>query len=92
MHAAVLYNRDRRFAGLMLDALRRDTGVIIADNEPYFVSDATDYTVPRHAEARNLPYVEIEIRQDLLLDAAGQAAWVERISSGLQIAAQGFDF
>jgi len=24
MHAAILYNRDRRFAGLVLDALRRE--------------------------------------------------------------------
>jgi predicted N-formylglutamate amidohydrolase len=52
MHAAVLYNRDRRFAGLMLDMLRRETELVIADNEPYFVSDETDYTIPRHAEAR----------------------------------------
>jgi len=35
MHAAVLYNRDRRFAGLVLDMLRRETGLSIADNEPY---------------------------------------------------------
>src|SRR5450631_1860695 len=46
MHAAVLYNRDRRFAGLTLDALRRDASLLIADNEPYFVSDETDYTIP----------------------------------------------
>jgi hypothetical protein len=72
MHAAVLYNRDRRFAGLLLDALRRETGLIIADNQPYFVSDATDYTIPRHAEARGLPHVEIEIRQDLVTSAPGR--------------------
>ena len=73
MHAAVLYNRDRRFAGLVLDALRREPDLIIADNEPYFVSDETDYTIPRHGEARGLPHVEIEIRQDLMTDAAGQS-------------------
>ena len=52
MHAAILYNRDRRFAGMMLAALRRHPGLIIADNEPYFVSDETDFTIPRHGEAR----------------------------------------
>ena len=72
MHAAVLYNRDRRFAGLMLDMLRRVDRLQIGDNEPYFVSDETDYTIPNHGEARGLPHVEIEIRQDLLLDEAGQ--------------------
>jgi predicted N-formylglutamate amidohydrolase len=84
MHAAILYNRDRRFAGLMLQMLRRDAALIIGDNEPYFVSDATDYTIPRHAEARALPHVEIEIRQDLIGDAAGQHEWAARISKALQ--------
>jgi predicted N-formylglutamate amidohydrolase len=83
MHAAVLYNRDRRFAGLMLDALRREPGLIVADNEPYFVSDATDYTIPHHGEARGLPHVEIEIRQDLLRDSAGQEDWAKRIRRAL---------
>jgi predicted N-formylglutamate amidohydrolase len=84
MHAAVLYNRDRRFAGLMLEGLRREAGLIIADNQPYFVSDETDYTIPRHGEARALPHVEIEIRQDLVGDDAGQAQWARRITHALQ--------
>jgi predicted N-formylglutamate amidohydrolase len=88
MHAAILYNRDRRFAGLVLDRLRRETDLLIADNEPYFVSDATDYTIPRHGEARGLPHVEIEIRQDLLLDEAGQTAWAQRITQALRDAEQ----
>jgi len=84
MHAAILYNRDRRFAGLMLERLRRDARLRVADNEPYFVSDETDYTIPRHGEARGLPHVEIELRQDLVADEAGQAEWAERISHALQ--------
>ncbi len=86
MHAAVLHNRDRRFATLVLDALRAEPGLIVAENEPYFLSDATDYTVPRHAEARGLPHVEIEIRQDLLTDPAGCAAWAARITRALRTA------
>jgi predicted N-formylglutamate amidohydrolase len=83
MHAAILYNRDRRFAGLTLDALRAEAGLIVADNEPYFVSDATDYTIPVHGEARSLPHVEIEIRQDLLMSAAGQGEWAARVVGAL---------
>ncbi len=86
MHGAVLYNRDRRFAGLVLDMLRREPGLIFGDNEPYFVSDDTDYTIPRHGEARGLPHVEIEIRQDLVTDEAGQAAWAARVASALTAA------
>ena len=84
MHAAVLYNRDRRFAGVVLDMLRRERHLIIADNEPYFVSDETDYTIPHHAEARSLLHVEIEIRQDLVSDEAGQTEWAARIARVLQ--------
>ena len=84
MHAAVLYNRDRRFAGLVLEALRRETGLRIADNEPYFVSDATDYTIPHHAEARRLAHVEIEVRQDLVSGEAGQQEWGLRIAAALE--------
>jgi predicted N-formylglutamate amidohydrolase len=90
MHAAILYNRDRRFAGLMLDMLRREQDLVVGDNEPYFVSDETDYTVPHHAEARGLPYVEIEIRQDLILDEEGQSQWARRIVRALQDAENAF--
>lgn len=90
MHAAVLYNRDRRFAGRVLDMLRRETDLSIADNEPYFVSDETDYTIPHHGEARSLPHVEIEIRQDLVSDEAGQAEWARRIARALQDAERTF--
>jgi predicted N-formylglutamate amidohydrolase len=91
MHAAVLYNRDRRFAGLVLEMLRRDGDLIVADNEPYFVSDETDYTIPHHAEARALPHVEIEIRQDLVGDDKGQTDWAARIARALQDALKEFD-
>jgi predicted N-formylglutamate amidohydrolase len=84
MHAAVLYNRDRRFAGHALEALRREPGLVIGDNEPYFLSDATDYTIPHHAEARGLLHVEIEVRQDLVSDAPGQRAWAHRLSAILR--------
>ena len=90
MHAAVLYNRDRRFAALLLEMLRREAELTITENEPYFVSDATDFTIPRHAEARGLPYVEIEIRQDLLADEAAQTEWARRISGALRDAERSF--
>jgi predicted N-formylglutamate amidohydrolase len=90
MHAAILYNRDRRFAGLTLEALRQEAGLVVADNEPYFVSDATDYTIPVHGEARGLPHVEIEVRQDLLATPGGQKEWAARIATALRAAQQQF--
>jgi predicted N-formylglutamate amidohydrolase len=88
MHAAVLYNRDRRLAAHMLDSLRRESGLVIGDNEPYAVNDETDYSVRWHGEARALAHVELEIRQDLILDAAGQNEWGERIARALRCARQ----
>ena len=90
MHAAILYNRDRRFAGLVLESLRREDHLVVGDNEPYFVSDETDYAIPRHGEARGLPHVEIEIRQDLIGDETGQCAWAVRITRALQEAERAF--
>jgi len=90
MHAAILYNRDTRFARYMLHYLRRDTGCVIAENEPYFLSDTTDYTIPIHAETRGLPYVEIEIRQDLVSTAEGQSEWAEHIRRALTASLQAF--
>jgi len=89
MHAAVLYEHDRRFAAIVLEILRRNEKLIIAENEPYLVQ-LTHYTVPHHAEARQLPYVELEIRQDLVTDEAGQAEWAHRIAGALQEAERAY--
>jgi predicted N-formylglutamate amidohydrolase len=83
MHAAVLYEHDRRFASIVLEMLRRNQGLLIAENEPYLVQ-LTHYTVPHHAESHGLPYVELEIRQDLVTNEPGQAEWAHRIADALQ--------
>ena len=44
----------------------------IGDNEPYAMDDV-DYTAFRHGRDRGLPFVELEVRQDLLLDDGGRA-------------------
>ena len=83
MHLVVrwkLFNRDRRFAHILARLLRAEGGLVIGENEPYAVTDLTDYTVPVHAERRGLPYVEIEIRQDLVAGLAGQAVWADRLA------------
>jgi predicted N-formylglutamate amidohydrolase len=85
-HAAVLYNRDARLALPLFELLNAEDGLVVGDNEPYRVTDLTDYTVPVHGEGRGLPYVEIEIRQDQIAEPAGQAAWAERLARVLPAA------
>ncbi|MFT4247955.1 MAG: N-formylglutamate amidohydrolase [Pseudomonas sp.] len=82
-HAGVLYNRDGRLAHALRAALQAE-GLVVGDNQPYAVSDASDYAVPVHAEARGLVHVELEIRQDLIADEAGQHAWARRLARLLE--------
>jgi predicted N-formylglutamate amidohydrolase len=79
-HAGVLYNRDPRFAHLFMALLKREAGFVIGDNEPYNVTDASDYTIPVHGERRGLHHVAIEIRQDLIDNNEGQKAWAARLT------------
>ena len=74
-HAGVLYNRDARLALALRDALAAEPGMVVGDNQPYAVSDATDYAIPEYGERRGLPHVEIEIRQDLIADESGAQRW-----------------
>ncbi len=86
MEIGVLFNRDIRLAHILLGLLRAEGDLTVGENAPYAVSDLTDYGVPIHAERRGLPHVEIEIRQDLIADAMGQAAWAARMARLLVVA------
>ena len=80
VEVGVLYNKDARLAAILLDLLRAEGGLVVGDNAPYAITDASDYTVPVHGEGRGLAHVEIEIRQDLIADPAGQEAWAARLA------------
>jgi predicted N-formylglutamate amidohydrolase len=74
----VLHRHDSPFSSAVLARLSEDLGAAVGDNAPYAM-DATDNTIPLHADARGLDYLELEVRQDLLADAEGQAtmaAWL----------------
>jgi len=83
-HVGVLSHLDRRMAEPLLRALREDTGLEVGDNQPYAPSDGVYHTLDRHAEAHGRPCVMIELRNDLIRDAAGQQAWAERLAPLLQ--------
>jgi len=79
-HIGTLYHRDTRLPPLLLKLLRAEPDLVVGDNEPYAVSDETDYTIPVHGEARGLINTGIEIRQDLIADESGQQQWAERLA------------
>lgn len=72
--------RDRRFATLMLAELARAGDITVGDNQPYRIEEDFDYTVPVHGEARGLPAIMIEIRQDELRTTVGAATWAARLA------------
>lgn len=89
-HTGILYHRDTRMAHPLLALLRQEPGLVVGDNEPYAASDMTDFSIIEHGERRGLPYVEIEIRQDLVSDKAGQAEWAERFARLLRSVSKTF--
>jgi len=79
-HIGTLYHRDTHLPPLVLKALRAEADLVVGDNEPYAVSDDTDYTIPVHGEMRGLMNTGIEIRQDLISDQAGEKSWADRLA------------
>ena len=72
-----------RFPLRFLDVLRRrNPDLVLGANEPYSGGLPGD-TLDRHGVKKGLEHVLVEIRQDLVADAAGQRAWARRIAEAL---------
>lgn len=71
----ILYNGDDRAARIAIAALRA-MGIETGDNEPYS-GTLLNATMNMHAEAGGIPYLAIEVRNDLIRDAAGVRHWAE---------------
>jgi len=79
-HAGVLYNRNPDVSLAMFKLLEAERDIVVGNNEPYSVTDETDYSIPVHGEQRSLPHLTLEIRQDLIANKAGQIAWAARLA------------
>jgi predicted N-formylglutamate amidohydrolase len=85
----VLHAGDSAFSRAALAELRAEAGAdLVGDNQPYSMDDI-DFTVPFHAGPRGLDYLELEVRQDLVADAAGQARIAEIVARILPAALAG---
>jgi predicted N-formylglutamate amidohydrolase len=85
-HVGILYDMDRRLAAPMLAALQADMDLVVGENEPYGPWDGVYHTLSRHAEARGMACVMIEIANDLITDEAGQQRWADRLARALPAA------
>jgi len=68
----------------LLEALASEPGLIVGDNEPYAMGEE-DHTAPFHALAHGLDVLEIEVRQDIAGDPAGQARVCELLARLLPV-------
>lgn len=75
----VLYNQDDRAARIAIPMLEA-AGLKVGDQLPY-AGTLLNATMNRHAEASGIPYLGVEMRQDLVGDAAGQARFASILGS-----------
>lgn len=74
----VLYNADDRAARLAIPLLE-DMGLCVGDQLPYS-GKLLNYTMNRHCEAEERPYLGIELRQDQVATPQQQAQWAARLA------------
>lgn len=78
-HAAVLWDSDDRAVTPLLRLLGEPGDIVVGDNEPYDGALKGD-TMYRHCMVSGTPHTLLEVRQDLIGDEAGIAAWAERLA------------
>ena len=79
----ILWDKDPRIPLPLLEALRRDPGIVVGDNEPYSGKHPHDFTIDYHAEEAGLAHVSIEIRQDLIATIEGANRWAGILAEAL---------
>ena len=84
----VLHRNDSDFSRRALEWLKKAFGDQAGDNQPYAMN-AIDNTIPLHADARGLDYLELEMRQDLISGPAGQDEVAAVVARLLREAGQG---
>jgi predicted N-formylglutamate amidohydrolase len=82
----VLYNEHDAAAILAIDHLEGE-GLIVGDQLPYS-GKLLNATMNRHAEAHDIPYVGVEIRQDLISNEAGQERFAAILADMAQYVAE----
>ncbi len=80
----VLHDADSRFADKLLAQFEDDSGMTVRRNAPYSAEDGVTHTLRTHALPRGLLNVMIEIRSDLVTDAADQRLMAERLARALR--------
>lgn len=84
MAVGLIAREDRTFKTRLRDAMtamRSDLNIVL--DAPYQIEDSSDYTIPTHGEGRGLPHLLLEIRNDLIADAAGIDRMADLLAAAL---------
>lgn len=79
-HVGILHNDDTRLSTRLLDALKKDSGLVVGDNEPYAPTDGVYHTIEKHTVSRGYAGAMVEIRNDLIADESGEQDWAARFN------------
>ncbi len=79
----VLWDRDRRLANPLIEALRQHGGLCIGDNQPYSAKSPYGFSMDIHGEIPGYPHVLVEIRKDLINFPKGARQWAQLICDAL---------
>ena len=82
----ILYNEYDAAANLAIERLEGE-GLVVGDQLPYS-GKLLNATMNRHAEANEIPYVGVEIRQDLIETSAGQERFAAILAEMAQYVAE----
>jgi predicted N-formylglutamate amidohydrolase len=77
----IIHDEDERLALPLITALRGQAGLAVGVNQPYSPADRVYFTLEHHARSRGLACAMIEIRNDEIVDDAGQARWAGLLAS-----------
>ena len=80
----IIHDDDERLSAPLIAELKATKRFDVGVNQPYSPADRVYFTLERHARSRGLPCAMIEIRNDEIADAAGQAKWAELLGNILQ--------
>lgn len=83
--AGFLTRQDQQSAHRLMAAIASAAPELnLALNQPYQIEDASDWFIPRFAEARGMRHALIEVRNDHLRDNAGIARWADLLAHAIQ--------
>ncbi len=79
-HVGILFDEDDSLGRAILGSLAADLGMTSAANQPYSPADGVYWTLDRHAAARGLKNVMIEIRNDEVRTEDAQTKWATKLA------------